>query len=412
MMHNWRPTERLDTILDRSIDRLDEETPEAILRDYPQSGTTLAPMLQIADALRDLGRVTMPAAAKQAGRERLRRAVLARQRPQRSRPKALGIAAWVVAFLLLCVGTGSGLTLVSANALPDEPLYGWKRASERVWLSVQTNPEREIAVSLALAERRVNETTLLYRRSGQVKTELINQLKLDYTRALQLINTLPPTKAQPLLQQARASGAEHEQALAQLAQQADGSAHQILLSAVRMSQWVQQTDPKQIAPTTAAPASTAAAPSSRPAATPTTTIAPVETPKQAVPVAPSATAVPPTSVPTIQPSVPPTEPPTPSPTTTPQQPAATPTIAPQPARKPPASPKAAPTSKPKPPAKKPPAPPKAAPTSKPKPPGPPPGSNQPPTQPNPPGPPPDEDKGKDKDKQPNPPKGPPDGKKK
>lgn len=356
-MHNWRPTERLDSVLDRSIDRLDEEDPESILRDYPQSRNTLAPMLHIADALRDLEQVAMRPAAKQAGRERLRKAVLARQRrrPRSALANGLRMAAWVAAFVLICTGTIGGLNRTSANTLPDEPLYAWKRATERVWLGVQFTPEREITVSLALADRRVDEVKRLYQRSGRVYPAIINQLQADYKRTLQLIDTLPPEKAQPLLAQAKVIGAEHEQELMQLAQQATGSEQQILLAAVQVSQWVQHTPPEQAATSPPPiPDETSAAPPTEPAI-PGTTAVPGGKPQPTSPGVPPVSEPPSANNPSQQPGGPSVGiPSTPNPTAVAVPPAQKPSAVPQPGR--PARP--APTERAKPP----------RPTARPKPP--------------------------------------------
>ena len=342
MMHNWRPSERLDSVLDRSIDRLDEEDPESILRDYPQSRNSLAPMLHIADALRDLEQVSMPSAAKQAGRERLRKAVLARQRrrPRSALANGMRMAAWVAVFLFVCTGAIGGLTRASANTLPDEPLYSWKRATERVWLGTQTTTERKVTVSLALADRRVDEMKRLYQRSGRVYPAIINQLQIDYTRTLQLIDTLPPEQAQPLLAQAKAVGAEHEHELMQLAQQATGEEQQILLAAVEISQWVQHTSPEQAtaSPPPALPDATSEAPTDEPSQ-PSATINPSlpgDKPQPTSPVAPPASEQPTTNNPATQPGVPATPlpatplPAQPKPTTAP--PAREPSAVPQPSR--------------------------------------------------------------------------------
>ncbi|HEX6288103.1 MAG TPA: DUF5667 domain-containing protein [Herpetosiphonaceae bacterium] len=258
MMQNWRLTERLDTILDRSIDRLDEDTPEDIVHDYPQSANQLAPMLHVADALRELGRVKMRRAAKEVGRARLRQAVLARQQRRSGWfgvPGGLRMAAWAVLFLVVCIGSLSSITVVSAQALPNEPLYGWKRTSERIWLSIQSNPERKIAVSLALADRRVEEIRQLHRRSGSVSRDVIVQLRADYIRTLELIAALPNDQAKPLLEQAHALSAQHEQELMALAEQATGSQQQMILSAVQASQWVQSATPDgPVVPPTPIPA--------------------------------------------------------------------------------------------------------------------------------------------------------------
>ena len=429
-MHNWRPTNRLDTVLDRSIDRLDEETPAAILREYPHSAGALTPMLHLAAALRDLSRLKMPLAAKQAGRARLRQAVLAQQR-RRPRPgiaaRSTGSATWIALILMITVGATSGITFAAKSALPDEPLYGWKRATEQVWLHVQPSAERRIAVSLALADRRVTEIKQLYQRAGRVDRDVITQLRADYTRTLDLITTLPPTKAQPLLEQAQALGAQHEQELAALAQQTTGSQQQILLSAVQISQWVQQTTSNQpiIPPTSAPVASATPTQSATPQATPTLLV-PSSEPKQTAPaLTPVPSAIPtslPTSLPTVLPTVPPTvatpkptdapkptklpverKPPTPEPTVQPERPTpAKPTATPEPTAQP-LPPAPEPTAQPLPPAPEPtaapPEPTSLPPTATPPEPTSPP--KEPPGKPEPPGPP------KEPPGRPEPPPGPP-----
>ena len=168
-MHDWRPPERLDSILDDCIDHLDTETPEELLRSYPHSAPELAPLLHVAAELAEMGDLQMPAAAREAGRARLRAAVLTQQRRRRPRPiaqRALRMATWA-ALLLVVFGTGlSAVTVASASALPNDRQYGWKRASERVWVGIQPSTEQTVEAALWVADRRVAEMQLLYQRDG------------------------------------------------------------------------------------------------------------------------------------------------------------------------------------------------------------------------------------------------------
>jgi hypothetical protein len=402
----------LDSILDRWIDRLDQETPENIVREYPQFAENLGPMLHIADSLRALEDVRMSSTAKQAGRMRLRQAVLTRQHSRKRRFGPIGnlrLATWA-GLLLICIASVSGVTLASAHALPDEPLYGWKRASERLWLSVQPTPEREVAVSLTLADRRVDETKLLYQRSKQVDGKVIGELKRDYTRTLALIATLPQEQALPLLKQTETLGAQHEQELTALAEQSTGAQQDLLLSAVRISQWLRLSSSTRLVlpvpslgtlplpdrfniPGGAAQWPTLGPyPGSQPDSSDQPTSEPQLSPTGAPPEQSAAPDPNQMLTPSVQPTpsavVQPTSPPAPTappeavwPTAHPVQPTAgRPAVAPKPTAKP-VPPKAKPTAPPKKakptaPPKKPPA--KGKPQQPPGPPNPPPGKSQPP----------------------------------
>jgi DNA-directed RNA polymerase specialized sigma24 family protein len=64
-----------------------------------------------------------------------------------ARRMSLAYAVLIVALLI----TG---TAKAQAALPGEPLYGWKRTSEQVWLSVSPDP---VGTDIVLADRRFNE---------------------------------------------------------------------------------------------------------------------------------------------------------------------------------------------------------------------------------------------------------------
>jgi hypothetical protein len=77
-----------------------------------------------------------------------------RPAPARRWRRLAPLTAAATALLLL----GGGGTVVAAqDALPDDALYGVKRASEEVWLAWPRGPERAAEVRLARAERRLTE---------------------------------------------------------------------------------------------------------------------------------------------------------------------------------------------------------------------------------------------------------------
>ncbi len=60
----------------------------------------------------------------------------------------------VMSLVLMLLG---GTVAVAQDAVPDDPLYGVKRASEQAWVSLPRGSERAAEVQLVLAERRLGE---------------------------------------------------------------------------------------------------------------------------------------------------------------------------------------------------------------------------------------------------------------
>ena len=89
-------------------------------------------------------------------RARVRRR-LVREMYERPRKRAVSgfhfmrLATSLAVILLALLATG---TVYAQSALPGEPFYGWKLASENVWRAVSPDP---VAIDLAIADRRVEE---------------------------------------------------------------------------------------------------------------------------------------------------------------------------------------------------------------------------------------------------------------
>lgn len=246
MMHSWRPAERLDSILDTCIDRLESELPDTILLRYPQSAPTLEPLLYLAAALQRMSATQLDPKARQRGRVRLRQAVLTQQRRRRrgSFGSRVGRAAGWAALLLVMLTTGlGGVTVASAAALPNDRLYTWKRGSEEIWLRVQPSPERRAVVALGMADRRVDEVAALYQRSGTIDATVVAQIELAYTRTLSAIAAASPAEQAALIEQVHVDAAQHTAALTSLADQADGPAQQHLEAAAALGEWAQTAQP-------------------------------------------------------------------------------------------------------------------------------------------------------------------------
>lgn len=94
------------------------------------------------------------------------------------------------------VGT---VTAPDSGLTPDSPLYGLKVLSEKVNLLLTDDPQKQAALYAQYAMERLNEAQYLTGLSDQQKADLLQKLTQQYTADIQ--------KAQELLKQALAAGA-------------------------------------------------------------------------------------------------------------------------------------------------------------------------------------------------------------
>ena len=120
---------------------------------YPGHALQLEPVLLTHTALEGVGAAQPSAVFKARVRARLTQQMQAHPRP-RSSPfnfafmrLATNLAIILMTFLL--AGTA-----YAQRALPGEPFYEWKLASENAWRAVSSDP---VATDLVIAERRMNE---------------------------------------------------------------------------------------------------------------------------------------------------------------------------------------------------------------------------------------------------------------
>ncbi len=99
-----------------------------------------------------------------------------------SMPLRLAPVYAVLMTALLLTGTAK-----AQSALPGQPLYGWKRASEQVWLSVSPDP---VGTELILADRRLNEWIAVDKDPARSAIAM-----RDYMSALASLNTANVTAA-------------------------------------------------------------------------------------------------------------------------------------------------------------------------------------------------------------------------
>jgi len=147
---------------------------EAALARYPDLSTELRPLLQAAQAAQRVDPDPIPPKAFLTGRSQLLAQVNDLRR-KREAPKGLPpvlrftlITAVVLAFLVV---SGNGLLAASASSLPEDPLYGVKRAAETIQLGLTFDPTQKDALEDEFYQRRIDEAESLLtdRRTVDVK---------------------------------------------------------------------------------------------------------------------------------------------------------------------------------------------------------------------------------------------------
>jgi uncharacterized protein DUF5667 len=108
------------------------------------------------------------------------RSVVTLPRVRRS-PAVRLASAFVLAAMLLVIGGGSAIA-ASSSALPGDPLYGVKRAVERVSLAMHRDPVGRAALHLQFADVRLHEVSALV-LAGKDPGSLVDDLEAELTEA-------------------------------------------------------------------------------------------------------------------------------------------------------------------------------------------------------------------------------------
>lgn len=135
---------------------------------YPEHAALLKPLLQTA-ALVERGQTVVPSPAF---KSRMRAQLYAHMDAHPRRRAWTFSPVWRVAVslaVLIAVFLVTG-TAFAQGALPGQTLYAWKLSSEQVWRAVSPDP---VGVDLSLAERRVDEATIVA-ASPERKAQALN----------------------------------------------------------------------------------------------------------------------------------------------------------------------------------------------------------------------------------------------
>ena len=90
-------------------------------------------------------------------------------------------AVFAVAALLILLISGTGLTALSQSAMPNDALYGWKKASENVELFFNFTQDGKTQQAHKMAERRAQEMAVLA-ESGGTSAQIYN-VYLDFKKS-------------------------------------------------------------------------------------------------------------------------------------------------------------------------------------------------------------------------------------
>lgn len=165
--------------LDRLLDRI-------AAGEDPEATGDLAPFLHPAQVARAafVRSVPFDVAREHLVALRVDRARNVATLPRVRRSPAVRLAsAFVLAAMLLVVGGGSAIA-ASSSALPGDPMYGVKRAVERISLAMHRDPVGRAALHLQFADTRLHEVSALV-LAGKDPSELVDDLEGELTGAEQ-----------------------------------------------------------------------------------------------------------------------------------------------------------------------------------------------------------------------------------
>ncbi len=127
-------------------------TVEECLARYPEHARELRPLLRTVYSLNLAGALKPTPVMKARTHENVLQYLrFHRRQPLQRTPLLLRVSFAVAMLMIAFVITG---TARAQSALPGQPLYGWKRASEQVWRAVSIDP---VGTDIAIANRRLNE---------------------------------------------------------------------------------------------------------------------------------------------------------------------------------------------------------------------------------------------------------------
>ena len=172
---------KLENIFNECLERMARgESIESCLQSYPEEAAQLEPLLRTALGFSWRASSLQPRPEfKARARARLEGAQLyAREQKQPERP---GFFAWqrgwafALTAVLVILFTGAGTAAASSDALPDEPLYPVKLATERVRLAFTFSDAGQARLHAHLAENRALEIAAMARQGNTEQVGMVTE---------------------------------------------------------------------------------------------------------------------------------------------------------------------------------------------------------------------------------------------
>ena len=196
-MSSRKKTENISDILDNCLElMLKGESIEGCLKTYPEQARELEPLLEISAAIIQNASAIQPApGVKDRVRSRLQGMLYARAEQKRAkvtfwrRRWAVALASVLVIFI-----AGIGAVAASANALPDQPLYPIKLASEEMRLALAFSHLDKAELHVRFAQRRTAEMVEVARLDKDDRTFLLAEEAASHIDQLETILELEETR--------------------------------------------------------------------------------------------------------------------------------------------------------------------------------------------------------------------------
>jgi len=185
---------RIEDILDDCLERmLNGESIEDCLQYYPWQATKLEPLLRTSSELIQKSAAIQPDPDFKARVHSQLQGKLYAKRVKAEKKASVPVwrGRWAMAMTSVFVVLLAGVATVaaSANALPDESLYGMKLATENAMVTLASSGENEAELHIQFAERRTVEIAEMAR---QGKSDRIPELTEQFTTHLNEVNQVEP----------------------------------------------------------------------------------------------------------------------------------------------------------------------------------------------------------------------------
>ncbi len=163
---------KIEDILDNCLERLFKgESIDDCLRDYPSQASELEPLLKTSLALLQKSAAIQPNPAFKArvGSQLQGMLLVKREKAEKKAMGSIWRRRWAVAVstVLVVLLAGIGTVAASADALPDEPLYAVKLATEQARIALAFSDTDRAELHIQFAEQRATEIAEVARK-GQV----------------------------------------------------------------------------------------------------------------------------------------------------------------------------------------------------------------------------------------------------